>query len=63
MTSNDRDSQIYDIIATAMSVHSELRHGFLESVYQEAMALEFSLKGIPFRKEVALPVEYKRLVF
>ena len=42
-----------------MEVHRELGHGFLEAVYQEALAMEFTARQIPFRREVALPMEYK----
>ncbi len=47
------------IIAAAIDVHRELGPGLLESVYQTSMCHELALRGIPFRSQVELPVEYK----
>ena len=48
-----------DIIGAAIEVHRVLGPGFLESVYEEALGIELKLRGIPFKHQVSLGVEYK----
>ena len=47
------------ILGAAMEVHGVLGSGFLEPVYQEAMAHELTFCGVPSRREVELPIFYK----
>jgi len=54
-----KDPQTYAIIGAAMEVHTHLGYGFLEGVYQEALAIEFSQHGIPFERELDIPVSYR----
>ncbi len=51
--------QAYQIIGRAMEVHRILGSGFLESVYQAALAHEFELCNIRFEQLKHLPVTYK----
>ena len=47
------------IIGLAIKVHRTLGPGFLESVYQAALAYELKKANIPFEKEKTLPVPYE----
>ena len=51
--------ECYNIIGCAMTVHSELGHGFLEAVYQEALSIVLAEKKIQFEKEKILNVEFR----
>jgi len=55
-----RDVQITEqIIAAAIRVHRALGPGFLESVYKEALAVEFALSGIQFVRQYPVPLFYR----
>ena len=57
-----RDEQTYAIIGAAMRMHTALGHGFLERVYQEALAIEFEITGIPFVRESPCEIRYRERV-
>ncbi len=50
----------YAIVGAAMEVHRILGPGFLEAVYQTALAHELTLRGIRFEQFKRLPVTYKK---
>jgi GxxExxY protein len=47
------------VIGAAIEVHRNLGPGHLESVYEEALAIELELRGIRFRKEFPFSLTYK----
>jgi GxxExxY protein len=48
-----------EIIGAAIAVHRALGPGLLESAYQECLCQELALRGIPFERQVSLPLEYR----
>lgn len=52
------DPRTYRIIGSAMAVHRKLGNGFLEAVYQEALAIQFRKDGVPFEREVSFPIHF-----
>ncbi len=54
--------ECYNIIGCAMEVHSELGNGFLEAVYQEALAIALYEKHIPFEKEKLLEIRFRNRI-
>ena len=47
------------VIGAAIEVHRELGPGFLEGVYEEALAVELALRGIACVRQQAVEVWYK----
>lgn len=47
------------VIGLAIEVHRTIRPGLLESVYAACLCVELTRAGIPFRREVGIPVIYK----
>jgi len=48
----------YKIIGSCMKVHAELGSGFLESVYQEALEIQFKKDAVPYVKEKLLNIQF-----
>ena len=51
-----RDSEISE---AAISVHCELGPGFLETIYEQALGVEFALRGIAFVRQKPVPLFYR----
>ena len=55
-----RESEItQQITAAAIRVHRGLGPGFLELIYEEALAVEFALIGIQFVRQYPVPLFYR----
>jgi GxxExxY protein len=47
------------VIGAAIEVHRQLGPGFLESVYEQAMCIELSLRGLTFTRQAEVTINYK----
>ena len=49
----------YQVMGACFEVYKEKGCGFLEAVYQECLAIELELQGIPFLEQHDLDLSYK----
>ena len=63
MNANERElllkDEVFEVVGCAMEVLNELGHGLLEKPYENALVIEFGLRGIPFRQQPRFDVLYK----
>jgi GxxExxY protein len=55
----DKETLIERLIGAAIRVHTELGPGFLESLYEEALAIELRSVGISFERQKPVPIFYR----
>lgn len=53
------DRLAHQVIGAAIEGHRELGPGLLESVYEQALCLELSLRGISFLRQCEVAISYK----
>ena len=53
------DALAHAVIGAAIEVHRHLGPGYLESTYEEAMAVELGLRDIQFERQKPIAVSYK----
>ena len=51
--------EVFQVVGCAMEVLNELGHGLLEKPYENALVVEFGLRGIAFRQQPRFDVLYK----
>src|SRR3954464_11845014 len=47
------------VIGAAISVHKELGPGFIESIYEQALAIELASQNVQFERQYTLPIKYR----
>lgn len=58
-TKSALDELTYDVIGAAIEVHKHLGPGLLESVYKKCFLKELELRGLRYKQQVWVPLEYK----
>jgi len=53
------DRLAHEVIGAAIEVHRQLGPGLPESVYEEALCIELTLRGMPFVRQPIVAVSYK----
>lgn len=57
-----RENRITEtVIGCAIEIHKALGPGLLESAYEECLCYELSQQSLEFRRQVELPVHYKKV--
>ena len=56
------DKRSAAVIGAAFRVHTALGRGFLEKVYENALAIEIGVAGLHVRQQVPLTVAYRGIV-
>ena len=51
--------EVYKIVGCAFDVLNEMGHGGKEKIYENALTVEFGLRGIPFEQQKQFPAVYK----
>jgi GxxExxY protein len=49
----------HDVIGAAIEVHRCLGPGYMESIYEQALCVEFDLRGISYERQKVVYVDYK----
>lgn len=62
MTKEHLDKLTYDVIGAAIEVHKSIGPGLLENVYHQCIKEELKIRGIGFKTEMVVPVNFKGLV-
>jgi GxxExxY protein len=53
--------EVYAIVGAALEVLRELGHGIHEKPYERALAVELSLRNLPYRQQTPFDIFYKKV--
>lgn len=62
LTKKYLDELTYQIIGCAIEVHKVVGPGLLESIYEKCFCRELSLRGIQYKSQVKVELQYKGLL-
>ena len=66
MNANERElvlkDEVFNVVGCAIEVLNTLGHGLLEKPYENALVVEFGIRGIPYAQQPKFNVEYKGVV-
>ena len=66
MNANERElllkEEVFSVVGCAIEVLNTIGHGLLEKPYENALVVEFGIKGIPFAQQPRFEVKYKGVV-
>ena len=66
MDANGRElifkDEVYGVVSCALEIVKRLGHGLLEKPYENALAVEFSHRGIPFVQQPRFPVHWRTVL-
>jgi GxxExxY protein len=51
--------EVFQVVGCAIEILNTLGHGIVEKPYENALVVEFQLRGIPFRQQPVFDVLYK----
>ena len=51
--------EVFEIVGCAIEVLNTLGHGLVEKPYENALAIEFGLRNVPFRQQPSFNILYK----
>ena len=56
------DALIREVLLAARAVHAALGPGFVESTYENAVAVQLRAQAVPYERQVPVPVRYREIV-